>query len=394
MNKWNEIKLSQLQDCEIVMGQSPPSNSYNTDNGIPFLQGKTEFGFKYPKPVNFTTHPIKFAEEGDLLISVRAPVGDVNISPFRLCIGRGLAALRFRQNNNRFYFYWFQFKKDFIENQGMGSTFKAITVNQIKNLEIPLPPLPEQKAIAEILTTVDDAIQKSDEAIKRTERIKNAMMKKLLTEGIEHSEFKETKIGRIPKEWEVKGINELGMVVTGKTPPTTRKEYWNGNIPFITPGDIKNKKFVSTTERTISLEAAKKTSVLLPINTIMIVCIGSTIGKIGITSENSATNQQINSIILDQKNFDLNFVYYSILKIADKIKSFSGTAAVPIIKKSLFEKLNIPVSKLDEQILIGQILSNIDKRIEFQVSHRDKLLNIKKSLMNDLLTGKKRITMK
>jgi len=101
----------------------------------------------YPSPILWTTQPTKIAEEGDILISVRAPVGDVNICPYRLCIGRGLAAIRIKEGSNIFYFYWFQREKQRIENIGKGSTFKAITKDELSNLLIPLPLPPNSKKL-------------------------------------------------------------------------------------------------------------------------------------------------------------------------------------------------------------------------------------------------------
>lgn len=394
MNNWEIKKLGEIENCDLIMGQSPLSESYNSiKDGLPFLQGKAEFQYIYPEPVKYTTDPIKIAEENDILISVRAPVGDVNIAPYKLCIGRGLAAIRFKQDISKFYYYWFQSKKNFIDNLGTGSTFKAITIDQIKKLDLPVPPIGEQKVIAEILSTVDDAIQKSEKVISRTERLKRERMNRLLTQGIGHKNFKETKIGKIPSDWMVIDIKDLGEVVTGKTPSTFKKDYWTGQIPFITPGDIDDNKYVKRTERKISKEAAEVTSRILPADTILVVCIGSTIGKIGLTTDDCISNQQINSVIIDKTKFNTHFIYYLFSKISKKIKSFSGTAAVPIINKSLFERIKIAMPQLNEQKEIANILSDLDSKIELEKERKQKFINIKKSLMNDLLTGKKRVNL-
>jgi len=135
----------------------------------------------YPFPILWTTQPTKIAEEGDVLISVRAPVGDVNICPYRLCIGRGLAAVRIKKSSNIFYFYWFQKEKQHIENIGKGSTFKAVTKDELSNLFIPFPPLPEQQKIAEILSTVDKRLELLRAKKEKLERIKKGLMNDLLT---------------------------------------------------------------------------------------------------------------------------------------------------------------------------------------------------------------------
>jgi len=180
--EWEVVRLKESEEIELIMGQSPPGKSYNKEGkGLPFIQGKAEFGNMYPSPILWTTQPTKIAEEGDVLISVRAPVGDVNICPYRLCIGRGLAAVRIKKGSNIFYFYWFQKEKQHIENIGKGSTFKAVTKDELSNLFIPFPPLPEQQKIAEILSTVDKRLELLRAKKEKLERIKKGLMNDLLT---------------------------------------------------------------------------------------------------------------------------------------------------------------------------------------------------------------------
>ena len=180
--EWQVVRLSRI--ASIIMGQSPPSSTYNEEGtGLPFLQGKAAFGRMYPKPVMYTSKPIKIAEEGDLLISVRAPVGDVNIAPFKLCIGRGLASMRFNKDraSTLFYFYYFQLAKPRLEAMGKGSTFKAITKKDLENLLVPLPPLDEQDRIASSLKAVDDWISVEEKRKEKLVRFKRGLMELLLT---------------------------------------------------------------------------------------------------------------------------------------------------------------------------------------------------------------------
>jgi type I restriction enzyme S subunit len=181
---WEVTKLGNKELAEIIMGQSPPSSTYNKEgNGLPFLQGKMEFGEIYPSPILYCSQPIKIAEQNDVLMSVRAPVGDVNVAPYRLCIGRGLASIRFNSEkaDSWFYFYYLQKIKNFLENIGKGSTFKAITKEDLEDLKIPYPPLFEQKKIAQILSTVDRKLEFERNEKVRLDRIKRGLMDLLLT---------------------------------------------------------------------------------------------------------------------------------------------------------------------------------------------------------------------
>src|SRR3989344_1394971 len=119
---WNMVKLSDEGVADLIMGQSPSSSTYNEDRiGLPFMQGKAEFGYIYPNPDKWCSVPSRVAEKNDILMSVRAPVGDVNIAPYKCAIGRGLAAVRAKQKSNFLYlFYYLQFAKKMLEAEGTG----------------------------------------------------------------------------------------------------------------------------------------------------------------------------------------------------------------------------------------------------------------------------------
>jgi type I restriction enzyme S subunit len=136
--------------CIVVMGQSPPGTSYNTSgDGLPFFQGKTDFGEMYPKVRVFCNQPSRIAEEGDILMSVRAPVGPTNLAKEKCCIGRGLAALRTGTRlDTSFLLYFLRHHEPRLASQGQGSTFDAINRDDLEEIEIPLPGLPEQRRIA------------------------------------------------------------------------------------------------------------------------------------------------------------------------------------------------------------------------------------------------------
>lgn len=285
-------------------------------------------------------------------------------------------------------FYLLKFKR--LSQFASKTTHPIITQSFLNSFLIAVPPLPEQQKIAEILLTVDQGIEKVDGAIKKTQRLKNGLMQELLTKGIGHKEFKDTEIGRIPKKWEVTKIMDLGEIITGKTPSTSNTNYWNGSIPFITPVDIKEHKYVYGSERCITQEGAQQIRFILPQETVLVVCIGSTIGKTALTYAESVINQQINAIVCNE-NIDKHYVYYAVTFRGDILKSFSGVAAVPIIKKSLFEQFKLPLPPLHEQQKIAEILSTVDKRLELLRQRRGRLENIKNGLMSDLLTGRVRV---
>jgi len=180
---WKWVRLGDKNIAKIIMGQSPPSTTYNQDRiGLPFYQGKTDFGDLYPSPRIWCSIPNKIAESGDILISVRAPVGPVNMCREKSCIGRGLAAIRpTNQIDNFFLFYYFKY----IEGTwtGRGSTFGAIKKRELENLQIPLPPLPEQKRIIAYLDNIQQKAQTlqkfQEETEKEIERLRKVILHKV-----------------------------------------------------------------------------------------------------------------------------------------------------------------------------------------------------------------------
>lgn len=274
--------------------------------------------------------------------------------------------------SNQFLLYLLNFMD--LNQYIVGATRKKLNQQSLKDIEVQLPNYSEQTAIANILSTVDEAIQKAEETITKTERIKQAIMKKLFSKDLDSI-----------------NIKDIGVVSTGKTPSSFDKSLWNGRTPFVTPGDISGSKYVINTERTVS-DKGSKVATLLPRNSLMVVCIGSTIGKVALTSKDMITNQQLNSIIINEDKFDVNFIYYSFLNSSNLFRALAGTAAVPIINKTLFEKFKISfISDKKEQTRIGEILSNLDDKILLQQRRKVKLGKIKQGLMDDLFTGKKRV---
>ena len=166
-------------------------------------------------------------------------------------------------------------------------------------------------------------------------------------------------------EWREVKVSEIGKIVTGKTPKTAISENYGGNIPFLTPSDDMNIKKVKSTARTLSemgLNSVK--NCLLPAKSICVSCIGSVLGKVVLTSEPTVTNQQINSIVPDEK-FDPDFIYYGMTILGKHLNYLSKTStAVPIINKTTFSNFSIIVPTIEEQKAIAHILSTLDDKIE------------------------------
>lgn len=186
-------------------------------------------------------------------------------------------------------------------------------------------------------------------------------------------------------EWREVKVSEIGKIVTGKTPKTAISENYGGNIPFLTPSDDMNIKKVKSTARTLSemgLNSVK--NCLLPAKSICVSCIGSDLGKVVLTSEPTVTNQQINSIVPDEK-FDPDFIYYGMTILGKHLNYLSKTStAVPIINKTTFSNFSIIVPSIEEQKAIAHILSTLDDKIEVNNQINKTLENMAHAYFDDM----------
>ena len=155
------MKTCRLDEIvEITMGQSPKSEYYNTDGiGMPFLQGNRTFGRLYPTFDTYTTMPTKTARAGDIIMSVRAPVGDLNITPVDMCLGRGVCSLRMKNGNQAYLFYLMKNNMRQLINKESGTVFGSVNRNDIGGLVVTIHEEPIQSKIAALLSQIDEKIE-------------------------------------------------------------------------------------------------------------------------------------------------------------------------------------------------------------------------------------------
>ena len=165
-------------------------------------------------------------------------------------------------------------------------------------------------------------------------------------------------------DWKETTLGEIGKIITGKTPPTKKTEYFEGDVPFVTPRDMNGSKHICQTERYLtSCGADVVKNAYLPKDSVMVSCIGSDMGKVAISGSPSVTNQQINSIIIDEGT-DPEYVYYDLSLRQVELKSKASGSAVPILNKGHFSNLPILLPPLPEQKAIAHILGTLDDKIE------------------------------
>jgi len=274
-----------------------------------------------------------------------------------------------------------------------GMYLKHVNKFIFERQKLPLPPLPEQKKIAEILSTADQAIEKVDVAIEKTQKMKKGLMQELLTKGIGHKEFKDTEIGKIPKEWEVMKLGETANVRYGLGQPPALE---SSGIPMIRATNVKRGRIVREGLIFINRSAVPNSrDPFLRVGDILVVRSGAYTGDVAlVTKEWEGAVAGYDLIVTPSDTIDSQFLTYYLLSGSVQKRHFVGLkvrSAQPHLNSSQVEETPIPLPPLPEQQKIAEILSTLDKRLGSLRNRKEKLGRVKKGLMNDLLTGKVRV---
>jgi len=233
--------------ARIVAGQSPDSSTYNSVGlGLPFFQGKTDFQETHPVARMWcTSEKRKEAEPGDILISVRAPVGAVNICDQKSIIGRGLAAIRpSPELDGRFLYYYLKANERQIDALGTGSTFKAITQDTLKKVEIPFPPLNDQIRISHLLGKVEGLIARRKQQLAQLDALLKSVFLEMFGDPV-----------RNEKGWDKVPLEKLGSINRGvsKHRPRNDPQLLGGQHPLIQTGEVSNAgTYITTFTQTYS----------------------------------------------------------------------------------------------------------------------------------------------
>lgn len=275
------------------------------------------------------------------------------------------------------------------------STVSANTnINQesYKKVKIILPTKKEQEKIASILSTIDEQIDNVDALIEKNKELKKGLMQTLLTKGIGHTKFKKTEIGEIPEKWQVKKIIDIANTTSGGTPSRAKKEYYeNGIYPWVKTGELYN-KYISETEEYITEDALKKSSAkLVQEGAVIIAMYGATIGKLSIAKRSVTTNQACCSIICNNNICYNEYVYYRLDFEKENIINLGAGGAQPNISQDIIKNYKIAIPSRGEQQRIALILSEVDEKLDEYENRKQKLEELKRGLMQQLLTGKIRV---
>lgn len=365
-SKWTTVCLGDV--AAITMGQSPPSSTINDEGiGLPFIQGNAEFGVRSPRPIKFCTDPQKQAVTGDILLSVRAPVGAMNLADEQLCVGRGLAAITATGVNPGFLWYALAREVPNLTSVSQGSTFAAVNKEDLHRLELDIPQYHEQEVIAEALSDVDEMLGALEALIAKKNAIRLASMQQLLTGKVRLDGFGE--------RWEMTLLGHVAHIKTGSR--NNQDKVDDGEYPF----------FVRSPHiERIDSYSFEGEAILVPGEG----DIGSIVHYVNGRYD---VHQRVYNVSRFAKNVCGKFLYYNMaMNFGSHAMQNTVKATVDSLRLPTFKNFRFPLpTDIAEQRAIAAALTDIDAEIDALEARSDKMLAIKQGMMQQLLTGRIRL---
>lgn len=404
MKNWERKSLGDV--CEIVNGSTPlRTNKDFWENGnFPWFtiddireQGRIITDTKQ-KVTEAALSKLRVLPVDTVLLCCTASVGEYAITKIELTTNQQFNGLIVKDRKKlapEFLMHYCSTLKDKLMGLSGKTTIDFIAISKLKNLEIPLPPLPEQQRIVSILDEAFSVIERSRNNAEQN--LKNA---KELFESYLQGVFGGSTGSPTKRDgWEERKVNEIGNAQTGTTPKTIEKENYGDFIPFIKPADVDfsgigDIRYDNEGLSEIGLKKGRK----MESGSILMVCIGATIGKVGFAEREVSCNQQINSLTV-KKEFEPKFIYYAMTskEFQEKVllEGKGAQATLPIINKSKWENLTIsfPKSKEEQQIIVRQLdaLRAETQKLEAVYQKKiDDLEELKKSILQKAFAGELR----
>lgn len=368
-----KIKLSEC--CTIIAGQSPESKYYNTaGEGLPFFQGKADFGNVYPTIRVYCTKPKKIAEKNDILLSVRAPVGPTNLAPTKVCIGRGLTAIRpssiLLTKYLLLYFKRFELE---IEKQGTGTTFKAITQDVIKNMLITVPSLSEQEKIIsqieESLSQLDSAVETLKKTKQQLEVYRQAVLKEAFDSALVDCNM--LKIEHLLTK------NRKGMTTGPFGTLIKKQDHMSFGVPMLGIENIGRGIFIDGNRIYVTEEKAKELRTFQVQEGDLIISRSGTVGEICSIPKHigrALLSTNLIRITLDKEMIRNDYfiaLFQSKGIVLDQIKELCKGSTRMFLNQSILKSIVFPVPSLDKQ---ERIVNLLNTRIE-SILPIDKAIN-------------------
>ena len=341
-----KYKLSEIMD--IIGGRTPKTSKPEYWNGdIPWLSVKdfnNDYRYVYETEKTITQAGLdnsstKLLKRNDSIISARGTVGEMAMIPYPMAFNQSCYGLRAKEGlvDEEYLYYLIKHNVVVLKKNTHGSVFDTITRDTFDDIELELPSLVEQKIVASILRDLDDKIEVNNKINKNLEQQAQAIYRSWF---VNYEPFDGTK----PDDWSDGTIDALGTeIICGKTPSTKKSEYYGGNTPFITIPDMHGCVYIVSTERYLSdAGVASQPKKTLPPNTVCVSCIG-TAGLVTLVSEESQSNQQINSII-PKEGISVYYIYLLMQTLAETINKLGQSGSTIVnLNKTQFGKIQVMI---------------------------------------------------
>lgn len=396
-SKWIEIPLGEY--AKINMGQSPKSEFYNeSEEGTPFLQGNKTFGNIFPYFEKYTTKITKLAEKNEVLFSVRAPVGQINIAPQQLCIGRGLASLS--SSNNIFLYYLLKYNQNRYEGFSSGTVFSSINKTTLNKIPVNIPNSETQEKISSFLWSLDSKIELNNQMIDTLEEMASTLFKRWFVDfefpdengnpyKSSGGKMIDSELGEIPEGWGIGKLSDYGDVVGGGTPSKKKQEYYdNGTVSWITPKDLSELKvmFIEKGKLSITEEALKKSSAKLVPKGTVLFSSRAPIGYMAIAKNSLTTNQGFKSIVPNDSMSSF-FIYLWLKGNLEMIKSLGTGSTFKEVSGGTMKNIDTVIPKSKKLFQFDEIIVPVFKLIEKCESENSSLIDTRDTLLPKLLSG-------
>ena len=395
---WQVVRLGDV--ATMSQGGTPRKDrSEYWDGHIPFVTGAdlTKFRIGRRNARSFLTDQGLYSggtvvcEPGSLLLATRTAVGLASMATETLGASQDITCLVTNGRVDAEYLCRSLVGlASSLKRRSRGTTIQGITREDVTSLHILLPPLTEQWAIATVLDSIDEAIEGTEAVIASTEQLRDSLLHELLARGVPgwHTAWRDMPgLRTIPADWKVVKLGVVAEVITGGTPPRQNEDYYGGYIPWVKPSDLASSRVVSTSDEYLTDEGLS-VSRLVPKHSVLVSCIG-TLGEVAMAGVPLCFNQQINGL-LPSCVVVPSFLYWSLSARADHLRTIASKTAVPILNKQQFSRVLIPLPPLPEQRTISILLDGVDEAIESRRAEREKMIAMKASAADALLTGRVR----
>ena len=372
-----KLTLQKLNSvASVTMGQSPKSNNYTDDSKqITLVQGNTDLKNGEINSRIYTTEITKIAKVQDIILTVRAPVGELAIAQKEVCIGRGVCAIK----ANKFIYYFLEkFKIDKLwARLSQGSTFEAISGNDIKNISVTLPSKKEQTKIGDFFSKLDQQIELEEKKLELLEQQKRGYMQKVFSQELR---FKDENGNSYPK-WSIKKIEDISKVNKGFTPNTKNNEYWDElNENWLSIAGM-TQKYLYKGNKGITEKGASKHAKVD--KDTLIMSFKLTLGKLAIVKEPIYTNEAICHFVWKESNVSTEYMYYYLNSI--NISTFGAQAVKGVtLNNDSINSIIVKLPVIEEQNKIAYFFNKLDKLIRKQYDKIEVLKQRKKGLLQKM----------